>query len=74
MLLEEVNVFEGVAERTGKIVDKETVRGSKSICHSVGELTQKVRRQGDGFFYLDVDAWPENTTRLDLTSKWTPMS
>ena len=70
---DEVRVFEGIAERTGNIVDRNTVRGSKAVCHSVGELTRKARNRGDGYFYLAADAWPENAERIDLTAKWTPM-
>jgi hypothetical protein len=70
MTLAEVKVFEGVAERTGNIVDRNTVRGSKAVCRSVGELARKVRSEGDGYFYLVADAWPENTVRLDLIAKW----
>ena len=74
MTFDEVKVFDGIAERTGNQVDRETVRGSKSICQSVSELSRKVRNQGDGYFYLAAKAWPENTTRVDLIAKWTPMS
>jgi len=70
----EIRVYEGIAERTGNTVDRNTVRGSKAVCQSLSELTRKVRNRGDGYFYLASDAWPENTTSLDLTAKWTPMS
>ncbi len=73
-MLEEINVFEGVAERTGNTVDRKDVRGSKSVCQSVTELARKVRREGDGTFYRAANAWPENTTKLDLITKWVPMS
>jgi len=69
----EVKVYEGIAERTGITVDRATVRRSKSVCQSVGELARKVRLDGDGTFYLAVEAWPENTAKLDLIAKWTPM-
>ena len=70
----EIRVYEGVAERTGNTVDRSAVRGSKAACQSVSELTRKVRREGDGVYYLATDAWPENTERISLTAKWTPMS
>ncbi len=73
-LFDEVRVYEGIAERTGNTLDRDTVRGSKAVCQSVGELSRKVRREGDGTFYLAVAAWPENTARLLLTTKWTTMS
>jgi hypothetical protein len=50
------------------------VRGSKVVCNSVGELSRKVRSQGDGYFYLASLAWPDDQPTLDLTSKWTPMA
>lgn len=70
---DEVRVYAGVAERTGNTVDRNTVRGSKSVCRTVSELTRKVRREGDGTFYLASMAWPENTTTLVLTATWTPI-
>jgi hypothetical protein len=70
---DEVRVFEGVAERTGNMVDRATVRGSKVVCQSVGELSRKVRAQGDGYFYLASQAWPESETRIVLTEKWKTM-
>lgn len=70
---EEVRVYEGVAERTGNTVDRDTVRGSKAVCQSISELTRKVRREGDGVFYLSAKAWPEDTEKIVLTAKWTPM-
>jgi hypothetical protein len=70
---DELRVYEGIAERTGKTVDRNTVRGSRAVCQSVSELARKVRNLGDGYFYLASSAWPENADRLDLTAKWTPM-
>jgi hypothetical protein len=72
-MFDEIRVYEGIAERTGTIVDRDTVRGSKSVCHSVSELSRKYRRVGDGTFYLDTDAWPENETKVVLTEKWKTM-
>lgn len=68
-----MRVYEGIAERTGKTVDRNTVRGSKAVCQSVGELARKVRREGDGTFYLAAEAWPEGTASLDLITKWKTM-
>lgn len=73
-LFDEVRVYDGIAERTGNTVDRDTVRGSKAVCQSVSELTRKVRREGDGIFYVATKAWPENTDKVVLTEKWTPMS
>lgn len=71
---DEIRVFEGVAERTGNRLDRATLRGCRSLCRSVSELTRQVRRNGDGLFYLAARAWPEGADRLDLTDAWTPMS
>ena len=70
---DEVRVYGGVAERTGNRVDRSTVRGSKSVCRTISELTRKVRREGDGTFYVATNAWPENTTKIELLATWTPM-
>ena len=72
-MFDEVRVYEGIAERTGQTVDRDTVRGSKAVCHSVSELARKVRREGDGTFYLSTSAWPANETRIVLTEKWKTM-
>ena len=49
------------------------MRGSKVVCQTVSELSRKVRNQGDGYFYLACEAWPENETTIALTAKWTTM-
>jgi hypothetical protein len=71
---DEIRVYDGIAERTGNIVDRATVRRSKSACTTLSELTRKVRRDGDGIYYLPTDIWPADSQTIDLTSKWTPMS
>ncbi len=70
---DEIRVFEGVAERTGTVVNRETVRGSEGMCRSVTELTRRARRMGDGYFYLPVLLWPEGVTQLPLSQTWTTM-
>ncbi len=70
---DEVQVYEGIAERTGVTVDRATLRGSKTVCRSLSELTRKVRSMGDGHFYLAGQIWPENQTKIDLTTTWTTM-
>jgi hypothetical protein len=71
---DEIRVFEGVAERTGTVVDRQTIRGSGAVCGSVRELARKFRSAGDGTFYLPVLAWPEGVTRLELSSAWVPIA
>lgn len=67
-------MFEGVAERTGNVVDRETIRGSAAICRSIMELTNRARRMGDGTFYLKSSLWPEDKEKLELSQTWTTMS
>jgi hypothetical protein len=71
---DEIQVYEGIAERTGVTVDRKTLRGSRNVCRSVAELTRKSRSSGDGVFYLAGAVWPENETRIDLTLSWTPFA
>ncbi|HUP46408.1 MAG TPA: hypothetical protein VM779_12960 [Thermoanaerobaculia bacterium] len=68
---DEVQVYEGIAERTGVTVDRNTLRGSRNVCRSMSELTRKARRMGDGHFYVAGQVWPENETKIDLTMTWT---
>ena len=71
---DEIRVFESVAERTGTVVDRDTIRGSPTMCRSLTELTRRVRRMGDGTYYLPVALWPEGKKQLELSETWTPMS
>ena len=68
---DEIQVYEGIAERTGSTFDRNALRGSKTVCRSIAELTRKARAIGDGHFYLAGLVWPEGESRLDLTSTWT---
>ncbi len=72
-LFDEIQVFEGVAERTGTKVDRATVRRSPAFCRSVSELTRKARHMGDGYFYLASLLWPEDTSKLNLHQTWVTM-
>lgn len=71
---DEIRVFEGIAERTGTTVDRDTLRGNFGVCRSLSILTRMARRMGDGYFYLPVVMWPEGVTRLPLAATWTPMA
>ena len=55
----EINVFQGVGERTGIVVERSAVRGKKGLCKSMRDLTTKSRVLGDGFYYLPIDLWPD---------------
>ena len=72
-LYEEVQVFDGVAERTGTRIDRAGVRGRVGVCRSLTELGAKSRRLGDGFYYVAAAAWPENETSVNLTRSWAPL-
>jgi hypothetical protein len=74
MQFAEVRVYEGIAERTGVVVDRATVRGISTVCRSMAELTRKVRQHGDGNFYVAVNAWPPDIVQIPLFDAWIPMS
>lgn len=73
-VFEEIQVFDGVAERTGTQLDRAGVRGRRGVCRSVTELSAKCRRLGDGFYYLSSAAWPPDAQTVDLNRAWTTMS
>jgi len=74
LYFDEVQVYEGVAERTGTTVDRNAVRGSQTTCKSLPELGRKARRMGDGHFYLAGQVWPDNQIRINLLTTWTPIA
>lgn len=67
---DEVQVFGGIAERTGNLVDRATVRGRRNVCRSFTELGAKTRRMGDGYYYLAVGSWPADVTEINLNQTW----
>ncbi len=71
---DEIRVYEGIAERTGKTVDRAAIRTSPATCRTLAELSRSIRRLGDGLFYLPVSMWPPDVTQLSLAHKWTTMS
>ena len=72
-LFDEIQVFDGVAERTGVSVDRAGLRGRRGICRSFTELAAKSRRLGDGYYYLASAAWPAETKSVDLVRAWTTL-
>jgi hypothetical protein len=45
------------------------------VCRSLSELNSKVRRYGDGYYYLARAQWPGEAKTLDLRgSTWRPLS
>ena len=69
-LFDEIQVYDGIAERTGVTVASAAVRGNHAVCRSVTELTAKSRRMGDGYYYLASNAWPADTKSVSLTRVW----
>jgi len=73
-LFDEIQVFAGVAERTGATFDKKEVRRSDRCCRSLTELMRKARASGDGTFYLPQNVWPAGTERVELRKEWVVMA
>jgi hypothetical protein len=70
---DEIQVFDGVAERTGTQLERAGIRGRRGVCRSLTELGAKSRRLGDGFYYLASSAWPADTVKVDLSRAWAPL-
>lgn len=71
-LCAEINIFQGVGERTGVVVEKRTVRGRAGLCKSMRELATKSRVLGDGYYYVPVDQWPEGDDPVVINKQdWT---
>jgi hypothetical protein len=70
LAFEEVQVFSGVAERTGNRVARAEIRTATGVCSSISDLGKKFRRLGDGIYYLDSSAWPPETPTVDLSRAW----
>ena len=66
----ELQVFDGIAERTGNRIDRASIRGRGDVCRSLTALTAKSRRLGDGFYYLVSAAWPADSEKVDLNRTW----
>jgi hypothetical protein len=72
-LCAEINVFQGVGEKTGIVVERRTIRGKPGLCKSMRDLSIKARVLGDGYYYLPVDLWPESGEEPVVINKqdWT---
>lgn len=70
----EVNVFQGVGERTGMVVERATVRGRKNLCKSMRDLAVKSRVLGDGYYYVPVELWPREEPVVIHRNDWTVIS
>lgn len=67
----EIRVFEGMAERTGAMLELRGLKTQTNGCTSMRDLVRKYRIFGDGHFYLPTGNWPvgELTVSLDNV-KW----
>ena len=70
---EEIRVYEGFAERTGRLFERNDVRHTGRCFRSVSALIHKARVAGDGNFYLNVNVWPVDTERIELRKRWIVM-
>ena len=74
-LCAEINIYQGIGEATGVVVEKKSLRGRKGLCKSLRDLTSKVRVLGDGYYYIPVDLWPGDEEPVVLhETDWTPMA
>ena len=67
----EINIFQGVGEKTGIVVERSAVRGKKGLCKSMRDLTIKSRVLGDGFYYLPIELWPFSEPVVVHKQDWT---
>ena len=58
-LCAEITIYQGVGESTGVLVERSAIRGKKSLCKSMRDLSIKSRVLGDGYYYIPVDLWPK---------------
>lgn len=73
-LFDEIRVFDGIAERTGVHVDRDSVRHNSGVCRSMSEMIRKARASGEGCFYLPANLWPADTEKIEINRRWVVMS
>lgn len=74
-LCAEINVFNGVGETTGVVVERSAIRGRKGLCKSMRDLAIKSRVLGDGYYYLPIDLWPKQDEPVVVNKHdWTVIS
>jgi hypothetical protein len=71
---EEIRVYDGFAERTGKRFERSEVRHSEGCCGSLTGFLRKARAAGEGTFYIPVGAWPADRDKIELREPWVVMS
>ena len=64
--LDEIQVFAGVAERTGNVIDTGGGKKPSRACTTMRDLARQYRAFGDGLFYLRPGQWPEGQTSIKL--------
>jgi hypothetical protein len=70
-LCEEIRVFEGMAERTGEMLELRGLKAHMNGCTSMRDLVRKYRIFGDGHFYLPLGNWPTGKLSVSLDNvKW----
>lgn len=71
---DEIQVYDGFAERTGVHFERGDVRRREGYCGSLTELIRKARASGDGTFYMPLAMWPADRERVELRKPWVVMS
>lgn len=67
----EINVFQGIGERTGVTIERRSVRGKVGLCKSMRDLAIKTRVLGDGVYYIPIELWPASADPVVITkNEW----
>ncbi len=67
----EINVFQGIGERTGVTIERRSVRGKVGLCKSMRDLAIKTRVLGDGVYYIPIELWPASPDPVVITkNEW----
>ncbi|HKR66498.1 MAG TPA: hypothetical protein VJZ00_22415 [Thermoanaerobaculia bacterium] len=71
---DEVHAYDRVAERTGVVVEIQSLKSHMRACTSLRDLVRKYKLYGDGIFYIPVGHWPEDRRQVVLDNvKWLGM-
>lgn len=72
---EEIQVFDGLAERTGNTAPLRGFRGRANLASSLSDLARRYRAHGDGIYYLVEGAWPADRESVNLKQpNWVSMT
>ena len=70
-ICEEIRVYDGMAERTGELMELGGLKAHTNGCSSMRDLVLKYRIFGDGLFYLPRGNWPAGERAVSLDNvKW----